>query len=138
MGLIAVAVFVALAVGAALVLQRYRSDDGPQLSRDGYPVGGAPRRAAENPVDRTPAGRIKRLEQQYLTGVGQLISEAKLKHDNPQVEMMLLHERANCPLLETAMKYYLPLYVTVRNGRFAGDTDGKFYDDRKLCDKCVE
>ncbi len=132
----AAALVAALILGIGLVLYNSRPRDlPPSSSGDGYPVGEAPRRAADHP----PGGdRLRRLEGQYLTGVGQVIHEGRLKKDNPQIEMDLLHEMANCPLLVTAMKYHLPLYVTVRNGRFAGDADGKFYDAHKLCGQCVK
>jgi len=134
MGLVGVALIAALVLGAGLVLYTLKGAPAPVSSGDGYPVGQAPRRDAENPA----GDRLKRLEGQYLTGVGQVISEGRLKKDNPAIEMGLLHEMANCHLLVKAMKYHLPLYVTVRNGRFAGDTDGKIYDTHKLCDQCVK
>ena len=139
-GLAGMAIIAALVLGAGLVLYKLKGSEAPVVvSNDGYPVGGAPAQTPEKPSPAgAPGDRMRRLEGHYLTGVGQLISEPHLKRDNPQIEMMLLHEMANCPLLVKAMKYYLPLYITVRNGRFTGDADGKRYDDHKLCDQCVK
>ncbi len=81
---------------------------------------------------------MARLEGQHLTGVGQLISQAKLDKDKPEIEMHTLHEMANCPPLKTAMRYYLPLYVTVKGGKFVDEADGKARADLKLCDLCVK
>ncbi len=80
--------------------------------------------------------RLSRLEGEYLTGLGELINKGNGCY---RVNEKLLHERANCPFLVEGLKYYKPLYITVRNGRFVGDNDSLFYDDdRALCDRCVQ
>jgi hypothetical protein len=135
MGLLAAAIVLAMGVGAGLLLYKLKGAPSTPVGNDGYAVGQAPpREAASKPA----TDRLGRLEGQYLTGVGIVISEERLKRDNPAIEMLLLHERADCPLLKTAMKYHLPLYITVKGGRFTGDTDGKVYSTHKLCDRCVE
>lgn len=133
-GLAAVAVIAAMVLGAGFFLYKLKGTPPPPARNDGYPVGQAPRAEAQRPA----TDRLGRLEGQYLTGVGDVISEERLKRDNPAIERLLLHEREDCPLLKAAMKYHLPLYVTVKGGRFVGDTDGKVYSTHKLCDRCVE